>query len=340
MAEFISDTSTQTTSVFSQGNLYTSKTNPNLRLSTSSGIYYPSINNVRIYTNSIDALTIDSNQIIYGNGGGLTNLTYNNITGKPTNFQSDWTSTIINKPSTFPADMTNFYNKTEILALSTLTNYYNKTETLALSTLTNYYNKSSSDTLLNAKQPLLISSTNILGIGSNISLIDYNKIYNSPNLSLYTTNISLNSSNYISSNVLNNYLLPYDKITDRINDVSALSNMLYEIYDKYSLQENQYPAKAFDYESSNEVDTTFLGKSVKMDTFGLSNAVYGNGDYIVYSSSTYSTGYKKNLFNYNTVESPAGLIPSWGLNNFTAGIYSSKMVNTPERFWWSCNNGQ
>ena len=64
MAGFISDNSTQTTSVFSKGNLYTSKTNPNLRLSTSSGIYYPSINNVRIYTNSIDALTIDSKLLL------------------------------------------------------------------------------------------------------------------------------------------------------------------------------------------------------------------------------------------------------------------------------------
>ena len=83
MADFISDNSIQTSNVFSQGNLYTSKTNPNLRLSTSSGIYYPSINNVRIYTNSIDALTIDSNQIIYGNGAGLTNLNYNNIYNPP-----------------------------------------------------------------------------------------------------------------------------------------------------------------------------------------------------------------------------------------------------------------
>ncbi len=61
MADFISDTSTQTTSTFSQGNIYTSKTNPNLRLSTSSGIYYPSADNFRIYTNSTDALTIYNN---------------------------------------------------------------------------------------------------------------------------------------------------------------------------------------------------------------------------------------------------------------------------------------
>ena len=35
-----------------------------------------------------------------GSGSGITNLDYNNITlNKPTNFQSDWNTTIINKPS-------------------------------------------------------------------------------------------------------------------------------------------------------------------------------------------------------------------------------------------------
>ncbi len=48
-----------------------------------------SANTFRIYTNLIDAFTIDNNQILYGNGGGFTNLTYNNINGKPTNFKSD-----------------------------------------------------------------------------------------------------------------------------------------------------------------------------------------------------------------------------------------------------------
>ncbi len=40
MADFINDDSTQTTSVFSQGNAFTSKTNPNVRLSYTAGIYY------------------------------------------------------------------------------------------------------------------------------------------------------------------------------------------------------------------------------------------------------------------------------------------------------------
>ena len=50
---------------------------------------------------------------LLGNGAAITNLAYANITGKPTNFQADWTSTVINKPSTFPADMTTIYTKTE-----------------------------------------------------------------------------------------------------------------------------------------------------------------------------------------------------------------------------------
>ena len=75
-----------------------------------------------------------------GNGAALTNLAYTNITGKPTNFQADWTSTIINKPATFPADMTTIYTKTE------------------------------TDTLLNAKEAILTFSspltrtTNTIGI--------------------------------------------------------------------------------------------------------------------------------------------------------------------------------
>ena len=40
-----------------------------------------------------------------GSGSGITNLDYNYISlNKPTNFQSDWTTTIINKPSNFQSD--------------------------------------------------------------------------------------------------------------------------------------------------------------------------------------------------------------------------------------------
>ena len=49
----------------------------------------------------------------YGDGANITNIAYSNITGKPTNFQADWLTTIINKPSTFTPDMTNIYTKIE-----------------------------------------------------------------------------------------------------------------------------------------------------------------------------------------------------------------------------------
>ena len=74
MVDFINDTSTQTATVFSQGNSFTSKTNPNLRLSYTAGLYYPSTNNFRIYVNSIDAFTIDNSGVLYWNGSGFTNF--------------------------------------------------------------------------------------------------------------------------------------------------------------------------------------------------------------------------------------------------------------------------
>ncbi len=37
-------------------------------------------------------------QTLYGIGTGLTNTGYTNVINKPTDFQSDWNSTVINKP--------------------------------------------------------------------------------------------------------------------------------------------------------------------------------------------------------------------------------------------------
>ncbi len=51
-----------------------------------SGLYNPSNNVIKMFTNNIDALTIDSNQCLYGNGTGLTNIGYNNVIYKPNNF--------------------------------------------------------------------------------------------------------------------------------------------------------------------------------------------------------------------------------------------------------------
>ena len=105
--------------------------------------------------------TLNSSSVLFGDGSSITNINYGTITGKPTNFQSDFLSTVINKPSTYPADMTYIYTKTQ------------------------------NDTLLNTKQATLTASTNILGIGSSITALNYNNISNPPNLSQYALSTDL-----------------------------------------------------------------------------------------------------------------------------------------------------
>ena len=101
---FPSDTSTQLNNALSISDNYTSATTPNINFNSSSGIYNPLANVIKIYTNNIDALTIDASQQLSGNGTGLTNLNYSAITNLPTNFQTDWNTTVSNKPTNFQTD--------------------------------------------------------------------------------------------------------------------------------------------------------------------------------------------------------------------------------------------
>ena len=80
---FINDNSTQlnitTTSYLPS---YSSITNPSILFyDGTSGIYNATANTIIMYTSGTTALTIDSNQCIYGNGTGLTHIQYNNIDG-------------------------------------------------------------------------------------------------------------------------------------------------------------------------------------------------------------------------------------------------------------------
>ena len=99
MTVFIQDTSTQTTSGISSNTYFSTQTIPKINFNGTGGIYNPSIDNIRIFTNNTDALIIDNNQCLYGNGTGLTHLQYNNIDNKPSYFPSDYNSTIINTPN-------------------------------------------------------------------------------------------------------------------------------------------------------------------------------------------------------------------------------------------------
>ena len=101
---FPSDTSTQLNNALSISDNYTSATTPNINFNATSGIYNPSANVIKIYTNNIDALTINASQQLSGNGTGLTNLNYSAITNLPANFQTDWNTTVSNKPTNFQTD--------------------------------------------------------------------------------------------------------------------------------------------------------------------------------------------------------------------------------------------
>jgi len=98
--QFINDASAQTGgSLLLFNTFYSTKAKPSIKLNSNSGIYNPSDNVVKIFTNNIDALTIDASQYLTGNGTGLTNLNYGAISNKPTNFQTDWNTTVSNRPT-------------------------------------------------------------------------------------------------------------------------------------------------------------------------------------------------------------------------------------------------
>ena len=69
-------------------------------LTTGTSSTYVDSNDLSTKQNVLDASTN-----LLGIGSSISALDYTKITiGKPTNFQSDWNSTIINKPSNFQSD--------------------------------------------------------------------------------------------------------------------------------------------------------------------------------------------------------------------------------------------
>ena len=148
---FPSDTSTQLNNALSISDNYTSATTPNINFNATSGIYNPSANVIKIYTNNIDALTINASQQLSGNGTGLTNLNYSAISNLPTNFQTDWNTTISNKPTNFQTDWnTTVSNKP--------TNFQTDWNTTVLNKPSNF--QSDWNTTILNKQDLTVYATN------------------------------------------------------------------------------------------------------------------------------------------------------------------------------------
>jgi hypothetical protein len=122
--------------------------------------------------------TLTPETTILGIGSNITNIAYGNITGKPTNFQADWLSTVINKPSTFPVDTTNIYTKTEVNGLTTLTNFYNKstTNTLFLPFTAGVLTGQLTLSTVSGNNPIYITSTSTTA--NNCIQIKNNSTYN------------------------------------------------------------------------------------------------------------------------------------------------------------------
>ncbi len=142
---------------------FSSVTSPSILFNDgTSGIYNNTANSIIVFTSSTTALTIDTNQCLYGNGTGLTNIGYNNVINKPTNFQSDWLTTIINKP-----DLTVYATNTNLNSLSTNSifsiNNINTTSTTIFNNLTSLSTNSIlSINNLNATSTTIFNKTNFL----------------------------------------------------------------------------------------------------------------------------------------------------------------------------------
>ena len=206
---FTNDTSTQLNyTTFTNLPTYSSVTNPSILFNDgTSGIYNSTANTIIMYTSSTTALTIDSNQCLYGNGTGLTHLQYSNIDNTPTNFQSDWNSTIINKPTNFQSD----YNSTVINKPTNFQSDYN-------STVINTPNLSVYATNTNLNSLSSYSYLNISSTNNNL-----NSISSYSYLNISSTNNNLNSLSTNSILTINGHTTQITNLTTNLNSISSYS---------------------------------------------------------------------------------------------------------------------
>ena len=149
---------------------------------TSGALMYHSMGSHNFYTNQVLKASIDNAGVITasgfsGSGASLNNLAYGNITGKPTNFQADWLSTVINKPSTFTPDTTNIYTKTETNNLITSSSNYTSNASNALKSFIDATNTNLTNNYLALSGGTM--SGPITNTSTTASRIDFLNIYHS-----------------------------------------------------------------------------------------------------------------------------------------------------------------
>jgi hypothetical protein len=115
--------------------------------------------------------TLTAATTLLGSGAFITNINFNTITNKPT-YLTPLLSNVINNTISL--------NESSI---TTLTNFYNKDQVNNISNLNSNYTRDTSNNLiglLNTKQATLTAATTLLGIGSNLTSINYATLSNVP----------------------------------------------------------------------------------------------------------------------------------------------------------------
>ena len=138
----------------------------------------------------------------------------------------------------------------------------------------------SSNTFFNRLIPNYVTNTSL----SNLFYISSNVASNI--LLNYVTNTALSNQLYISSNTVNNLLV---SLSNTYISSNVLSTQLYTTQDIYTI-EREYPPKLYN-TVSLETTTTLLSKTVFTQTITLNTTgiTYGSGDYIIYSSSRWTS---------------------------------------------------
>ena len=185
-----------------------------------------------------------------------------------------------------------FYNKSSIIQSSTTYPYSIGYETNALwmssESNINFYNKGVKTLSLTQDNNIEINNGNITGIN---------------NLTVNTLNISgkiQQFGNYLDET----YLKPED---------------LYNLTYTYTT-ERRYPPKAYNTSTTektvNLLNTLVYNQTLILDSVGIT---YGDGQYEIYSSSTYDNGItnKDKLFNFDNIETVN--TPRWELNEYASG---------------------
>ena len=350
MTVFIQDTSTQTTSGISSNQNYSTQTIPKINFNGTGGIYNPSIDNIRIFTNNTDALIIDNNQCLYGNGTGLTHLQYNNIDNKPSYFPSDYNSTIINTPNlSVYATNTNLNNvstqsyidipniKTTSTTIFTNVNSLSTNSILSINnlnaTMNSIFSISSTHQLainnLNATSTTIFTNLNSLSTNSILSINNLNATMNNIFSISSTHQLSINNLNATSTTLLTNINSLSTNSILSINNINATSTTILGLVNGHTTSIANLNATSTtlltNINNLNSTSTTILGL-VNGHTTSISN-LNATSTTLLSNINTISSNTSLITQSYISI---AGTNPYYSLGNGSLlGYYNTTIISGP-----------